>query len=251
MWRSVVCFIALTSLSAWSADPKTEPAVQMGRSTQESNAEEEPSEDGPNLGWFPRPFLLAGAGLNGGGYQTVSGLGGAGLMLDSKHFAWHGEGYYNAARKTNDGTGNNPKGHDRGLVSSVYLRFSNRWLLGAGARWSQLSTTNYTKTQWRPTFGVGLDYFDWQCQDCDNFSTRLFLDYVLPGSDWRNGLNGPLFSMYIPSPARHKHWFLRETFGVFVFHDTVTDPTDRQLTREQTSHHSVTSFAELTMMYRF
>ena len=172
-------------------------------------------------------------------------------MLDSKHFAWHGEGYYNAARKTNDGTGNNPKGHDRGLVSSVYLRFSNRWLLGAGARWSQLSTTNYTKTQWRPTFGVGLDYFDWQCQDCDNFSTRLFLDYVLPGSDWRNGLNGPLFSMYIPSPARHKHWFLRETFGVFVFHDTVTDPTDRQLTREQTSHHSVTSFAELTMMYRF
>jgi len=80
---------------------------------------------------------------------------------------------------------------------------------------------------------------------------RISADYVMPGSDWQNGSQGPLFSLYMPSPSIKKHIFYRETFGVYRVHETVTDRTNRPLTEEQTSNRAWNSFVELTIMYRF
>ena len=111
--------------------------------TEESNQQ-------PN-GLVPRPFAYAGAGLMGGGYSPLAAEAGGGLRIDSQHFLASAEAWYDNGHKTDDGDQPNPSGHDRGLVGDAYFRFSSGWFAGAGARWNQLSTTNYTKSGWRPT----------------------------------------------------------------------------------------------------
>jgi hypothetical protein len=210
--------------------------------------------DQPPSSLLPHPFIYAGAGLMGGGYAPLAAEAGAGLMINSKHFLAVAEGFYDNGHKTDDNDQPNPKGHDRGLSGSAYFRLSSGWFAGMGARWSQLSTTNYTKSGWRPTFGGGKDYFHKKCalEDCiSDFSMRLGVDYVLPGTDHANAVQGPLLSFYLPSPSAKGHIFFRETIGVYAFHETVTDPSNLTLTRQQMGQRSVTSFGELTLMYRF
>ena len=203
----------------------------------------------------PHPFAYAGPEGMGGGYKPLAFIGGAGLRIDSPHFILDSSAWYDNGKKDNDGTGPNPKGHDRGLIGSAYYRLSSGWFFGAGARWSELSTTNYKKSHWRPTFGGGKDYFHHahcQIEDCgSDFSMRLGVDYLLKGSDWQNGTHGVLVSLYIPSPAEKGHLFWRESIGIYRFHDTVTDRLDPVLTRTEQSHTSHDSYAEFTVMYRF
>jgi hypothetical protein len=213
---------------------------------------EEPDQQPSGL--LPRPFVYAGAGLMGGGYGPFAAEAGAGLRIDSRHFLAFAQGSYDNGHKTNDNNQPNPKGHDRGLAASTYFRLSSGWFAGVGARWSQLSTTNYTKSGWRPTFGGGKDYFHHKCalEDCvADFSMRLGVDYILPGTDHANALQGPQLSFYIPSPSAKGHIFFRETIGVYSFHETVTEPSNLTLTRQQIGDRSITSFGELTVMYRF
>jgi hypothetical protein len=213
-----------------------------------SNPDQQP------YGLIPRPFFYAGAGLMGGGYAPLAAGAGGGLRIDSRRLLASAEGSYDNGRKTDDGDQPNPKGHDRGLDGAAYFRLSSGWFLGAGARWSQLSTTNYTKTGWRPTLGGGKDYFHRKCagEDCiPDFSMRLGVDYVTPGTDHCNAVQGPLISLYMPSPSAKGHFFFRMTEGIYEFHETVTEPSNALLTRQQTGDRSVTSSGELTLMYRF
>jgi hypothetical protein len=227
-----------------------EPVVQQAVS-QKPVAEE--SAQQPS-GLVPRPFLYAGAGLMGGGYAPLAWEGGGGLIIDTRHFLASAEGSYDNGHKTDDGGPPNPKGHDRGLAATAYFRLSSGWFAGVGARWSQLSTTNYTKGAWRPTFGGGKDYFHKKCaaENCvSDFSMRAGIDYVLPGGDHLNALQGPLLSFYMPSPSAKGHIFFRETLGIYEFHETVTEPSIPSLTQQQIGNRYVTSFGELTVMYRF
>ena len=203
---------------------------------------------------WPHPFVYAGAGLMGGGYAPLAWEGGGGLTIDTRHFLAFAEGEYDNGHKTNDNTGPNPKGHDRTLAAAGYFRLSSGWLAGVGARWNQLSTTNYTKGGWRPTFGGGKDYFHKTCaaENCvSDFSMLVRVDYLLPGTDHFNAVQGPLISLYFPSPSAKGHVFFRETLGIYEFHETVTAPSNLILTRQQMGDRSVTSFGELTVMYRF
>jgi hypothetical protein len=204
---------------------------------------------------IPRPFAYAGPEGMGNGYKPLAFIAGAGVRIDSLHFILDSAAWYDNGHKDNDGTGPNPKGHDRGLVGSAYYRLKSGWFFGAGARWSELSTTNYHKSQWRPTVGGGKDYFNApHCpgEDCTStFSMRLGMDYVLKGADWQNGTQGILLSLYIPSPAQKGHVFWRETVGCYRSHDTVTDRSDPVLTRAEQAHKSSNSFLEFTVMYRF
>ena len=203
---------------------------------------------------IPRPFLYVGADLMGAGYSPLAFEGGVGFQIDSRRFLMDASAYYDNGHKTNDGVQPNPKGHDRGLIGSAYYRLPSNWFFGAGARWSQLSTTKYTKSAWRPTFGGGKDFFSNNCQP-DNcvgqFSMRASVDYVMPGSDWQNGSQGPLLTLYMPSPSLKKHFFYRQTLGIYRFHDTVTDRTDPVLTRQQTGNHHGDSYLEFAIIYRF
>jgi hypothetical protein len=129
-----------------------------------------------------------------------------------------------------------------------------------------LSTTNYTKQDFHPSVGGGKDYFHKECagEDCvTRWSFRLQVDYKLKGAEHvdakgcaipngqcTNGLQGPMVSFYLPSPAMAGHLYWRETVGVYTLHDTLTS-TDPVITAMQKSNRSVASFVEFTMMYRF
>ncbi|MGA9798971.1 MAG: hypothetical protein WBQ68_08160 [Terriglobales bacterium] len=219
----------------------------------------------PKIVW-PRPFIYGGLGLNGGGYSPASGNVGAGLRIDQNHLIWEASASYDNAHKSDDNTTDNLKGHDRGIESSAYYRFTDGWFLGAGAGWSQLSTTNYSKQAFHPSIGGGKDYFHKECaaEDCvAQWSMRLQVDYKLPGAEHvdakgcsvpdgqcTNDEQGPMFSFYLPSPAASGHLFWRETVGVYTLHQTITS-TDPALTAVQKSQRSIAPFLEFTMMYRF
>ena len=204
--------------------------------------------------FVPRPYAFAGPKQMGGGYAPMALIGGAGFRIDSKRFLLDTNAWYDNRHKTNDNDQPNPKGRDRGLEGSAYYRLPVGWWFGAGARWNELSTTNYYKSALHPTIGGSKDYFRSQCigEGCAReFSARIGVDYVLTGSDWKNGSQGPLLTLYVPSPSVKAHIFYRETMGVYRVHDTVTDRSDPVLTLQQMSNHSWESFAEFTVMYRF
>ena len=221
-------------------------SVTLALVAQEFVSSQKPTADNSDQqprGLLPRPFLYGGAGLMGGGYSPLAGEVGVGLRIDSRHFLASAEASYDNGHKTNDGDQPNPSGHDRGLAAATHFRLAAGWFAGVGARWSQLSTTNYSKSGWRPTFGGGKDYFLRGCkgEDCvTEFSMRLRVDYVLPGTDHFNAVQGPLFSFYMPSPAAKGHFFLRMTQGIYEFHETVTEPYNVVLTRQQIGDRSVT-----------
>jgi hypothetical protein len=219
----------------------------------------------PKLAW-PRPFVYGGLGVNGGGYAPLSGTVGAGLRIDRTHLIWEGSASYDNGHKSNDNTANNLKGRDRGLESSIYYRTHEGWFGGGGAGWSQLSTTNYSKQVFNPSIGGGKDYFHKECaaEDCvADWSMRLQTDYKLkgvehvdaqgcnvPNGQCTNDLQGPMFTLYLPSPALARHLYWRQTAGVYMGHETVTS-TDPTLTALQKSAGSVSPYLNFALMYRF
>jgi hypothetical protein len=186
---------------------------------------------------YPHPYAY-------GGYAPTALAGGAGLDIELKHLVFDSKASYDTAHKVNDNTVNNHSGHDRGLSGDAFYRF-NKLYVGGGASWTQLSTTNYSKQSWHPAFGMGRDWMR------ESFSLRGQVLYKLPGSDWQNATQGPELSVWFPSPSTAHHVFWRETIGIYSFHETVTDPSDKVLTAEQTGTRSVTGGVSLTMMYRF
>ncbi len=203
---------------------------------------------------IPRPYAFGALDGGGGGFQMVSEVVGGGVQINSKHYILDFGGSYENARKVNDNDQPNPSGHERYLGGSVYYRLGSQWFFGAGAEWSQLATANYKKTAARPTFGGGRDFFTRDCAEYDcrgDFTMRLTVDYETKGNDWQNGVQGPLISFYMPSPSLRKHFFFVETFGVYRFYTTVTEPTNQSLTAEQMSEHQFMGSAQMGLMYRF
>jgi hypothetical protein len=205
-------------------------------------------------GIVPRPYAFAGPKQMGAGYSPMAVVGGAGVRIDANHFLLDANAWYDTGHKTGDNDQPNPKGRDRGLAGAAYYRLPAGWAFGVGARWNELSTTNYHKSAVHPTVGGSKDYFRTSCigEGCGRpFSARIGVDYVMKGTDWRNGSQGPLFTLYVPSPSAKAHMFYRETMGVYRVYDTVTDRTDHVLTLQQTSNHSFQAFAEFTAMVRW
>jgi hypothetical protein len=224
-------------------------------------------DDYQNHAKYPEPYAYSGLGLSrDAGYGLAYGEVGVGFMVNTRHFIANADATYDNGRKVSDGTGNNPKGHDRSLGANTYYKFRAGWFLGAGASWSQLSTTNYSKQAWNPSVGGGWDYLNKNCagEDCVfNWSLRAQVDYLLPGSEHvnrqgcsvpdgqcTNGVQGPQFLFYLPSPASNSHFILREALSITDAHATVTS-TDPTLTAEQLAEKSRAGFAEFTLMYRF
>lgn len=227
----LLLLLALSGLSFGQSNAALEP-----RSTVDNSE--------PSAARYPHPYVYGGLQLNGAGYSPTAWLGGAGLNIELKHLIFDSSASYDTAHKTNDNTVNNDNGHDRNLEGNAFFRL-NRFYLGGGASWSELSTTNYTKQAWHPDFGVGRDWLR------EDFSLRGQVLYLLPGTDHLNAAQGPEFSLWLPSPATAHHFFFRDTVGIYEFHTTITDPSDVPLTAAQTRSRSVTGFANLTLMYRF
>jgi hypothetical protein len=159
---------------------------------------------------IPRPYFLGGLNLTRGmGYQPTSAFGGGGFQAEQKYITATFEGFADNAHKIDSGTGRTLR-----MRSMFFFRPSKNWFVGGGVSYSQLSTDPYGKNAWHPRAGGGYDRIS------ERFSIRLQGEYVLTGSDHLNGLQGPEFNVYLPSPRPGAHWIYRETIGVYRFHPT-------------------------------
>jgi hypothetical protein len=153
----------------------------------------------------PRLELETRLNLNGGGFQVVSASMTGGVGMEQRHLSWHAYGTYNAARKTNDGTGPNPHGNIRSLGGELFYRTGSRWLFGGEYGYGSLRTTNYSKIGRGYDFGGGRDFSVAQT------SMRLIVTYALPSGAYRqSGLNAHFM---LPSPLSGGHFFFDERFS--------------------------------------
>lgn len=190
-------------------------------------------------------MIFLGPSLVGNGYQNLAANLGAGFLLKSRELVGEFNAFYMNAKKTDDGTLNNHSGHERFLQGRVFFPWHKGLYYGGGAQWSETATTNYTKKGWRPTFGMGQDYF------AEALSVRWQVLYITKGTDRANGLQGGEFEMWLPSPASKSHFFYRETIGLYEFHATVSDFRDRALTARQTSDRGSAAFVDFCFGWKF
>lgn len=177
---------------------------------------------------YPQLYVYGGANLLGGGYKPFSYVVGAMVQSNYPSAFWSTEALIIGNKKMDSDSGYTERVHAWG----GYRR--NDWLLGAGLSYSNLRTDIYSKHSWHPRFGAGKDI------NLGNSDMRLYGEYVLPGTDRLNGVQGIETSMIIPSTRNtSKHWFFRERLGVFEFHNI--DHTSR----------GVFSELQLSIMYRF
>jgi hypothetical protein len=205
----------------------------------------------------PMPYLDVGPSLMGGGYSVWAYHVAGGVNLEGTHWIFRSLAEYDDGRKRDDNDQPNPKGHDRSLNGALYFRparagWTRDLYFGAGYRWSQLSTTNYTKGSNRYQVGCGYDWFMRTCESCRrDYSMRINVDWVTAGNDWQNGSHGPDVNLIWPSPRERRHFFWKEEIAVYRFHTTVTESNNAYLTRQQLASKSFDSFAEFGIMYRF
>jgi hypothetical protein len=146
-------------------------------------------------------MIFMGPSLVGHGYQNLAADFGGGLLVNSKQLVADFEASYMNAKKVNDATLRNYSGHERFLQGRAFARWKRGLYFGGGAQWSETSTTNYIKTSWRPTMGVGQDYFT------DGFNMRWQALYITSGSDHSNAVKGPEIQFWLPTPASKSHFF--------------------------------------------
>lgn len=222
--------------------------------------------------YIPKPYIGVGGVLMPAGYASGAYQLQAGFLLNSKYLVGDTYVAYDNGKKINDATEYNNKGHDRYINSFLAFKHSNSYF-GVGPRWSQLSTTNYTKGlnvieaakngDFRVQAVVGHDVVG------NFFSFRGQVNYVFPPfhesvsypststspasicSGCGNGLQGPELSLFFPSPASKGHFIYRMTLALYEFHTTVTDPTNAQLTRAQDTDRHLTASTTFLLMYRF
>jgi hypothetical protein len=202
----------------------------------------------------PHPYLFLGPSLMEAGYAPVAYRIEGGLNVESRHWVMLASAAYDDGRQVNDGDQPNPKGHDRYLDSGIYFRpswqpFSGQGFVGFGWRWSQLSTTNYSKTSDRPQIGGGYDISHRPCPGCSHgFSMRITANWVMAGNDWQNGSHGPEMTLTFPTPREKRHWFYQERFGVDRFHATVTDRSDRPLANSERADRALACYAQFGIL---
>jgi hypothetical protein len=246
-------FVLMTStVTAWT-QTEAEELVQMHKDAGDHFDREDWVSGKP----IPRPYIYFGPSFMGGGYAMFAYTLEAGMNIEATHFITRADASYDNGHKVDDGTGPNPKGRDRYLDGAFYFRpalpgWKRGLYFGGGYKWNELSTTNYHKESGRYMVGGGYDWFLRVCESCRrDLSMRLNVDWVTAGNDWENGSHGPDITVTMPSPREHRHWFLRQEIGIYMFHTTVTETDNAFLTRQQRAEKSYDSFAEVGMQYRF
>ncbi len=215
---------------------------------------------------FPiNPYVEIGGSANGGGYSLLSATGTVGLNVDTRHFLLESSAIFDAARKTNDGTENNVKGHDITFGSDVFYRLSSGWYFGGGLDWGKTITTNYDKEAAHPAIGGGKDFASFRLQftyyrEKNEITHYPTLVQFTPGPGQApfsytchcgNGVNGFETQLWYPSPMSTHHVFFHATLQTYWFHTTITDPYDTVLTQQQESSRNSSLGLNYSMMYRF
>jgi len=231
--------------------------------------------------YVPRPYVAGGVSLMPNGYGAVALRGQGGLYLNAKHAVCDTYVAADNGKKTNDGTENNIKGHDDYVAGFCGYKQGN-WYFGGGMRWNELITSNYTKgTNFfqavkqgdiRYQFGGGKDWFHHFSNG--DFNMRAQVAYILPPlhesvsypatptsagfvcQGCGNGVQGPEITIWMPSPEYSKHWSARFVYGIYEFHESVTEPCPGPLCNPpdfaaQKSNRSVMGTVDFLVQYKF
>jgi len=218
------------------------------------------------FGQRPRPYVTGNVNLMPAGYASVSFGGTAGVEWNPRYAAFDAYAGYDTGRKDNDGTGPNYSGRDRFLRGFAGYKHG-LYYAGVGARWSELSTSNYTKGgnifsagSWHPEIGGGRD---WNTRDYPLFM-RTQVAYMFapshevvhyPGGGscdgCGNGSHGADITLWFPSPAHSGHFFAKMNVVLFRYHTTITEPTNIPLTRQQMGQKSLADSTEFMIGARF
>lgn len=180
---------------------------------------------------FPHPYIETSIGLNGGGYSPISSDNIGGIGIETKHLISTTEAEYDFVKKSNDGGPINTKGRERTLSSQVFYKLNNGLLLGGEYSWTDLSTTNYFKTNSRWEVGGGVDLISNENQYSGRIISQYFQEFH---SHSDNGGKGIVFQVILPSPATNGwklgpvNLFYDERLEVLNFHNV--GQTDRQFT---------------------
>jgi hypothetical protein len=218
------------------------------------------------FGQLPRPYVAGGIDLMPAGYSSTAWQGTAGVEWNPKHLVFDSYAGYDTGKKVNDGTTGNYKGHDRFLRGFVGPRFG-LWYAGVGARWSQLSTSNYTKGgsafaagSWHPEIGGGRD---WNSKTVPLFLRTQLAYMARPSKEVTHypdgtscdgcgsGSHGMDFTMWVPSPEHTGHFFFKMNVVIFRFHDSFTDPKNIPLTNQQAANKHLGDSTEFMAGFRF
>ena len=247
---------ASAQISAESGAIQASPVAVPSNQRQQERAVPDSENDQFMTKLTPHPYFFSGPSLMGGGYARFAYRIEAGLNVESRHMVGFAGAASDNGHQVNDGDQPNPKGHDRYLDFALYFlpsgqSSSAQGFVGFGWRWSQLSTTNYTKTADRPQIGGGYDILPRHCPGygCD-FSMRIAANWVLAGSDWQNGNHGPEIAITFPTPREKQHWFYQERFAIYRSHATVTDRANRPLVLSERADRAFTCYAQFGIFYR-
>jgi len=220
-------FPAVSAVTSGGASPEAVLLINPEPVSSQTSSSSESS--------WPLPYVYGGMALTtGGGYSPAAGSLGGGLDLDNSRLIALAEASVENAHKLDSGTGT-----ELHLLARSFLRTERGWYFGGGAQWNKLSTVLYDKQAWRPVFGGGKDFTR------ESFSARAQVVYLLPGTDHLNAVQGPEISLWLPSPASSRHFFYRQTFGVYGYHQTSVPGNPG------TNIRSMTSSSEFTVLYRF
>jgi hypothetical protein len=154
-----------------------------------------------------RPLQLSGfvvgrvGVLDNLGYANPQiGIGG-GIEMKSSQMLTTTQAFFSVAHKIETGDGSS-----KAFEVASYKTF-NKFLIGAGTNFSQLTTSQWTKHAWRPFAAFGYD----------GESNRIQARYLVPSYDTQNRLSGILL-IYDYRPARH--WGMEYRWGLYRFQDT-------------------------------
>lgn len=238
---SLVIFCGLVAFGTASAEDSIEsPSTQQVSRTSKSEKND----------WFefdrrPHIEIIPKLNLNAEGFSPVSESAGLGADFESHYFILDATGSYDNARKVNDGTVDNTKGHIRAANTSAYYRLPNYWFVGTDATWSQLLTTNYRKHGFGMNFGGGGDFI---FQDA---SLRLAAAYAPSVFDPVNGLQAISFQFMEPSPLRQRHVMFTVSSSISFFHDTLTEPNNPVTTAREKAVRGHGGSSSFGLLFRF
>jgi hypothetical protein len=218
---------------------------------------------------YPHSFIEGALDLNGGGYSPVSLDAHPGTNWETRDISLTATGNYSFAKKTNDGTVGNNTGHSRSLTGDVFYKINAYWMVGGGGDWGKTYTELYKKRadSWR--VGGGRDWFN------SDVSLRITAEYfrhfnesteypkpqtfTTPsggttqayGCKCTNGVQGIFINFWEPSPYTAHHFFFHVSSSISTFHETITDPYNYVLTRQQKGTTYIDGSSTIGVVYRF
>ena len=145
-----------------------------------------------------RPYVGGGFGLPGMGFKS-SYVGDVGVDLTVRRLLVEVEAGADTGNKEDTGNGYTFRTH--GLLM---VRSTRPWLFGGGIHYSEVTTSVYQKHNRWPILAAMYEKDSW----------RANLEYLLPGSDSRYNLTGPLLDLRIRLRGG-LYW--RQRLGAFVY----------------------------------